>query len=136
MADETLATAADVRPCIASNVADPSGLTGVLFAQDLSGAPSMGTITIPAGVKGMWIDMVAAGCDVKYAFVKDGTTKPTLVFATFVTAGTGSNAAGARILANERYPVKIPKDCKEIVYMWSAATAGAAFEGHVSSRRG
>lgn len=136
MSEETIATAADIRPCISSNVADPSGLTGVLFAMDLSGAPALGTINIPAGVKGMWIDMLAVGCDVKYAFVKDAATAPTLVFATFVAAGTGSNAAGARIFANERYPVKIPKDTKQIVYIWAAATTGGAFEAHVSSRRG
>jgi hypothetical protein len=97
----------------------------------------MGTVTLPAKVKGCWLDLVARGVGVQYGFVLDGTTKPTLVYDTVVVGGTGATdgVAGAQVLSGERLPVKVPKDAKELVYIWEAATASAIFEGTLSSRK-
>jgi len=137
MSEPEVVTAAVVRPCIVKNTTDTSGVCGPVFRASCAGAPAMGTVTLPAKVKGCWLDLVARGVGVQYGFVLDGTTKPTLVYDTVVVGGTGATdgVAGAQVLSGERLPVKVPKDAKELVYIWEAATASAIFEGTLSSRK-
>jgi hypothetical protein len=127
--------AALVRPCIVSNAADPTGVTGVLFRVSLAGAPAHTALTLPAGAKGRYVDLLCKGTNVRYGFVLDGATAPTLVYATNVTIGTGAAAAGKTLLDSFEKPVFVPKNAKQLVFIAEAAITGAFFEGCVSSDR-
>jgi hypothetical protein len=131
-----LQNAATIRPCIVRSTADATGVKGLLFRNALSGAPASTTLTLPTEVRGAYVDIIARGVAVQYGFVLDGDTSPTLVFDQPVTIGTGHAAAAGTIMSGERVSVEIPRDAKQLVYIWESATAGAYFEGHLSGRKG
>jgi hypothetical protein len=132
----SLETAALVRPCIVRSTVDATGAKGLLFRSSLAGSPAMVTVTLPAAAKGKYLTLLAVGCNVQYGVVLDGDTKPTLVYNQAVTAGTGHEAAGQTVVDSIAAPIQLPDNAKELVFMWAAATAGATFEGCISSARG
>lgn len=133
-----LETAAIVeQPLFGKNTTDATGMTGMLFRTSLDAVPALQTVTLPKEVKGCHVTLLARGLDVQFVVVKDGTTKPTLTYDALAVAGTGSTngAAGKTALNGIEKRVFIPPDAKEIVWIWKTQTAGAFFEGHVSSQR-
>lgn len=130
----SLNAAALVEPCIVRSTADATGEKGLLFRSSLAGSPSMVTVTLPAFADGKYLTLLPVGCNVQYGVVMDGDTKPTLVYNQAVTAGTGHEAAGQTIVDSIGLGIVVPPGAKELVFIWAAATAGATFEGQISSR--
>lgn len=125
------------RPGVGKNVADPTGITSLLFRTSLHIPPALQTVTLPADVLGCFLTVVARGCDVQYAVVKHGTTKPTLTYDAIAVAGTGSTLGAAAPTAFDKVKERfyLEPDDKEIVFIWATDTTGGFFEGYVSSRR-
>lgn len=130
----SLNAAALVEPCIVRSTADATGEKGLLFRSSLAGAPAQVTVTLPEFAKGKYITLLPVGCNVQYGIVRDGDTKPTLVYNQAVTAGTGHSDAGQTIVDSVGIGVVIPPNAKELVFVWSAATPSATFEGQLSSK--
>lgn len=124
-----------VRPCIVKNAADPTGVRGLLFRNDLSGAPASTALPLPAEARGRYIDLLPRGCDVQYGFVLEPDTAPTLVYNATAAIGTGAAAAGKTLLNGVEKPVFVPLNAKQLVFIWQAATPSAFFEGCYSSDR-
>lgn len=116
-----------VRPCIVSNAADATGFTGCMRIATTTGSV---THTIPAEMKGKWWRIMVTGANTRYGFVLNGTTAPTLVYATNAAFGTGAAAAGATLLNGVDYHVVCPPTAKEFVVI-SDGTAGF-LEVHIS----
>lgn len=127
--------AAAILPCFLDNTVDATGKKGLLFRNALSGSPASTELVLPADVKGKYITLLASGCDVQAGVVLTGDTAPTLVYNQAVTIGTGNKQAAPTYPNGIPRDVWIPPDAYSIVFMWSAATSGANFEGYVSSRK-
>lgn len=134
-----------VRPCLLRATVDATGLHGPLFRVTLAASPSSTALTLPntissdgptSDIAGMWLDLLARGQAVQYGFVLHGQTAPTLLFDQPVTIGTGDEQAAAHISAGERVSVQVPRNAKQLVFMWGANVAGSWFEGHISGYRG
>lgn len=122
--------AAEVLPPIISNAADATSATGVLR---VAATTSSTAVTIPQGMRGKWVSVLARGADTQWGVVMDGATAPTLVYDQAAAFGTGHAAAGWTTLSNTREQVVLPVNAKQIVYICANATAGNYVEFRVSS---
>jgi hypothetical protein len=119
--------AAIVLPAIGKSTADATGETGVMRVATTAGSV---THTVPVGMKGRYVDLLALGATTQYAITLGTNTAPTLVYNQASAFGTGHAAAGKTLVDSIEKPVYFPSDITSITVI-SSGTAGF-FEAAVS----
>jgi hypothetical protein len=119
--------AALVLPAFGKSTADATGETGTMRVATTAGSVAH---TIPAGMKGRYVDVMVVGANTQYAITTAAQTAPTLVYNQAAAFGTGHAAAGKTLIDSVEKSLYFPADATTITVI-SSGTAGF-FEAAVS----